>query len=441
MKSQYILSLVFLSSLGCMSRLQAQTNTSPYSILGMGDMQMNNFDRSQGMGNTGVSLTSGRYMYLANPASIAGLDNRWFTGEVSANFKNDYYQSNNDTKNYNSNDMQFQKLNFGIKPTKWWGTGFGLKQFSSISYNYSGTTYVNGTDTTLAANYTANGGLNQFFWSNAVNIGKHFSLGVESSYLFGSKQETKTIPAFSIDGIEIADELTIPYTEYYGKLYFKGGLQYHGKISHDLELGLGVTATPKTVLKGRRSLDMISGDPNSEGVTTTLLKDTTLGSSTYTLPAIFEAGFSLKYKDIYTLAFSYQGQQWSKTNNAKALNFNTRDAQRFSGGLEIANRQTAIIAGQPYYYEKSFMQIGGYYNQTYMSVNGQQLNDRGITLGIGFNPAVSSSYTSQLGYMFNLSVGQYGTLQKNLIRQTYFNIGVTITYRDYFRNTTRNIYN
>lgn len=47
-------------SLFTASALQAQNNASPYSIAGIGDIESGYFDRSSGMANTGVSLSSGK---------------------------------------------------------------------------------------------------------------------------------------------------------------------------------------------------------------------------------------------------------------------------------------------------------------------------------------------------------------------------------------------
>lgn len=442
MKYRFLISsfLVFPLSLLCVISY-AQTNSSPYSALGIGDINSNNFDRTSGMGNTGISLSSGRYLMGANPAAAASLDNNYFVGEVAANFKGVYYSGGvmrkADGSVVNSKDIQFQKLNFGVKPTKIWGMTFGLKQFSSINYRDSSDTKVNGYELYIPTVRTGTGGLNQFFWTNAVKIGNHFSAGVDASYIFGSKQEIKTYMSNAL-----TDQLSVPLTTYYNHLYFKGGVQYQGKLTNTLQLGLGVTAANKTTLNGRRSLDLISGNPATGAITSTLINDSTLGSASYTLPLSIGGGISLKYKNKYTWALDYQAQDWNAAGNTPYMGAYTINSSRWSTGIEIANLKTEIAAGNLYRYEKSFFQLGAYYNKGYMALRGQQINDMGFTVGVGFNPQVSATNIgSQLGYLINLSVGSRGTTKNALIKENYFQIGVILSYRDFWRSSKRGIYN
>src|SRR5205085_7523216 len=60
----------------------AQTNTSPYSIVGIGDIDPSYNDHGTGMADASVSLSSPRYIYNANPASLGSLDEHFFSFEV-----------------------------------------------------------------------------------------------------------------------------------------------------------------------------------------------------------------------------------------------------------------------------------------------------------------------------------------------------------------------
>src|SRR5437867_12687153 len=72
----------------------AQNDVSPYSIIGIGDIQQSSFDRSSGMGNTGISLSSSKFMYHANPASYSKLDDHFFSMEVTMRYKDITYSGN-----------------------------------------------------------------------------------------------------------------------------------------------------------------------------------------------------------------------------------------------------------------------------------------------------------------------------------------------------------
>ena len=69
---------------GILIEAKAQNNSSPYSIIGIGDIEKSSFDRTSGMGHAGVALSSNRYIYQANPASYAALDQHFFHFEAAA---------------------------------------------------------------------------------------------------------------------------------------------------------------------------------------------------------------------------------------------------------------------------------------------------------------------------------------------------------------------
>ena len=49
----------------------AQNTASPYSILGIGDIEKSYFDKTSAMGHAGIALTSDRSVLLSNPASLS----------------------------------------------------------------------------------------------------------------------------------------------------------------------------------------------------------------------------------------------------------------------------------------------------------------------------------------------------------------------------------
>lgn len=426
-KSSLFILLGTLASLK-FAGLHAQTNASPYSAIGIGDINYNNFDRSTGMGNSGISLSSaaGNYMYLANPASFADLRDMYFKGELSANFKGITYTGNpmNTSAQTNSKDLQFQKLLFGLKIKPWWGMGFGLKQFSSINYNFTTTEPIGGTFSTVPAAITGQGGLNQFFWINAFKVAKGLNVGIESSYLFGSQQQQKTTTA---DGVINQQNLNTTVTTYYHKIYFKGGVQYHTKLNDKWRLGLGATGSNKTTLSGSTTYDLTQGNLGQLTVPTTIVKDSVVGTTKFNLPLTLGAGVSLNYDNKWTFAADYQRQQWKNAGNSNGLGYVYGNAQRVSGGVEYAKKQTFVQNGYINEMERYYIQFGGYYTQGFLNINGQRINDFGGTFGVGFN-----SRRSALGYMLNLNVGSLGTTQNNLIKQTYYQVGVTLSFNDFW---------
>ena len=56
----------------------SQNMNSPYSIYGIGDIDFKTYNRTSGMGGTGLALRSSYYLIDNNPASIAGLTRSFY---------------------------------------------------------------------------------------------------------------------------------------------------------------------------------------------------------------------------------------------------------------------------------------------------------------------------------------------------------------------------
>src|SRR5476651_1910028 len=100
----------------------AQNNTSPYSIIGIGDIEKSSFDRTSGMGHAGIALSSNRFLYQANPASYASIEEHFFYFELSTRYKSVSYSGTaiTDPTQSQSSDIQFKKIALALKPKRKW---------------------------------------------------------------------------------------------------------------------------------------------------------------------------------------------------------------------------------------------------------------------------------------------------------------------------------
>ncbi len=154
--------------------VMAQTVSSPYSIIGIGDIESSSFNRLSGLANTGLSLRSGKSLYTINPAALSALDDHFFTFEVSARGKAvSYAGSNIDATNNKNSDFTIRKISAGIKFFPWWGSSFGLTPFSSVNYLFDVKKSIEGTSDFYNAQYDGNGGINQVFWANGFKLSKN----------------------------------------------------------------------------------------------------------------------------------------------------------------------------------------------------------------------------------------------------------------------------
>src|SRR5882762_8195584 len=185
---------IFISALSFASiGAVAQGNFSPYSQLGIGDLEDSYYNRTSGMGNTGVAYRNNRYLILNNPAALSALSDQYFTMEmgVRGSLVN-YYGTPVDLSNKQSGDITFRRLAMGMKLSKHWGSSIGLTPFSTQNYEFSVPYYIQGSTDEVANHYfQGHGSINKVYWANSYEFfgnpknKHHISVGIDAGYLFG----------------------------------------------------------------------------------------------------------------------------------------------------------------------------------------------------------------------------------------------------------------
>ena len=394
------------------SYIAAQNNTSPYSIIGIGDIEKSSFDRTSGMGHAGVALSSNRFLYQSNPASFSAIDEHFFYFEFSSRYKTVGYSGTpvTDPTQSNSSDIQFKKVAIAIKPVHGWALSIGLLPFSTSNYSFNSNKTIQGSNSDATAYYQGSGSTNQFYITNSFNLGKHFAIGLQASYLFGQLQENETLTQFIGDSV-----LSTNRNIFMGSPYLKLGFQYKAKLTKQWDISVGATASNTTKLKADYALLVKDGS-------TVLMNNEYYRSNYFTLPVMYTGGIAAVYKNSYTFAADYNFQGWSTT-NYKGINYALVNSQRFSAGAEYSKKLNYVNQ----VFEKYFLQTGFFYNNSYLQIAGQQLTDVGVTLGAGMVLARSG-----LGLQGDLEFGKRGTTDFGLIKEKYTQFNVTISYRDFW---------
>ena len=298
----------------------AQTNTSPYSLVGIGDIEPGYNDRGAGMADASISLSSGRYIYNANPASLGSLDDHFFSLELGTRFKAVKYSGNYVSLDNNSSaDLQATRLALAIKVKSFWGASVGLMPYSSSNYSFYSDKYIVGTTNSFNTHYTGTGGLNQFYFSNGFKINRNFSIGVHASVLFGSLMQDEVL------NTNLATDSITTRNLYLSKLLAKAGFQYRTRLNKKLQLNIGVAATAKANLNANYSLTVKEGS-------TVLVSDSTIKQSYFAMPLNYTAGASLVYKNAFTLSADYQAQRWGDV-QYKGLGYSLITSNRIAAGV------------------------------------------------------------------------------------------------------------
>jgi hypothetical protein len=410
-----ILSALLLLLLLSYSTLHSQSTNSPYSILGIGDIDNDYYNRTGGMANTGQAYRNERFLINNNPASYTALQAQFFSFELSTRgqFVN-YYGSPLNGTSQSGKDFAIKRLSIGTKITKWWGSSGGIMPYSTSNYLFTYPKNIGGTNTSIPATVDGTGGINQVYWGNAFEPFKHFSVGVNSSYLFGSLTETESLVQQGL-GTSLATTLQT----FYKNFYFTYGAQYYTAIDKKWDVSIGGTYAPTHKLAADATLTVT--DNSTQISSTSDVKNT----QDFRLPNSSGFGISLTKNKKYTFSGDYKYQAWSSTNNFAGSNYYLKNSNRISIGFESSNK----LSYRDLLFEKSYFQAGLYYGTSYLDVNGHQLNEMGLTLGYGVN----SKRNPQLGLSLGLDVGQRGTQQAGLIKENYVNFIITVSYRDLWR--------
>ena len=156
-------------------RLAAQSTTSPYSILGIGDMEQKDYGKFFGMASAAVALRSSSYVNLSNPASLTALDPNMINIDINGRWRSGKFLYNaSDTLTAANHDAAIRRLSLTFRPGKIWGLSFGIKPYSSVNYLLSQRLSLqNGGSSNMIKSVTGSGGINQVYVANGFRINKN----------------------------------------------------------------------------------------------------------------------------------------------------------------------------------------------------------------------------------------------------------------------------
>lgn len=388
----------------------AQDYNAPYSIYGVGDLEQRFYDRSIGMANSSVSLMSTpHYQFLKNPASLSGLErsnvyvNMALTGKIIT-----YAGTPIGDNNRTSRDMSIKSFSVATKLNNVWASSLGFMPLSYAGYHYTATKSVEGSNDTYSGDYTGDGGLYNIYWNNAFALGKHFSVGVRSSFIFGSINLTETLT-----GEALTSSIVTETKDYYNNVRFELGSIYTGHITKNWKLSLGGKFTTKTNLNSEKTVTITEG-------TTVIKEDEVVKSSTFNIPVAYDAGLSVTNKDRLTIAVDYNYQPWSDLKQ-KGTGYSLINSHRFSAGVQFSNQ----VERWGHRYEKNYVQAGFFTNNSYLSIRNTQINEIGGSIGYG------GFLTGNLFYGLSVEAGRRGTIANNLIKENYVQATLTLSLREF----------
>lgn len=387
--------------------LVAQEGTSsPYSFYGIGMLKHRGTVENRSMGGLGI-FSDSIHINLQNPAGYASL--RLVNFSVGASHQNTKQKT--DSESQNASTTTFDYLAMGIPMGKF-GMGFGLTPYSSVGYHFYSDNGLGRTE------YSGNGGLNRAFLSLAYQATPGLAIGVDGSYNFGKLENTA-----------ISQQPDLQYgtraynsSEIYG-FSFKLGAIYKKMITDKLELTGAVTYAPGTnfTSDNSRKIGTISIMPT--GIYTIDEREIKLASTEFEFPSEFTLGAGISKPKYWGIGAEFTLQETSDyTNRNFAIeNMTYKNASKFRlGGYYIPNYNSF---GN--YLERVVYRAGVRYEQTGLNVDGQDINEFGISFGLGM-PVGRLFSNVNLGF----EIGKRGTTDFGLIQENFFNTYLSLSLND-----------
>ncbi|MDP4221739.1 MAG: hypothetical protein Q8868_00360 [Bacteroidota bacterium] len=392
---------IFILTILCMiafaGRASAQTNSSPYSAFGLGTLESNGIGPLKGMGGTGIALPSDKSINFLNPASYSGLDSLLSIFELGIFGRYTRYSTLHENQSLVNANLKYIVMGFRI--SRWLATSFGFTPYSSIGYHINTQAPVEGTNLEYKKTFSGEGGVNQVYLGFSVRPFKNLSLGANALYLFGDVTHSETSDVFSYAYRDVT---------YVSNVNFNYGLNYHFSIKK-FEYYAGVIYNPskKLVTKNETTIN-IGG----------LVEDLKGHTYRYGIPSNIGVGIGVR-KDFFSAGIDFEREGWS------GISFNnphvsTRNSNRYSIGVEFPSLGPRKGTMKMFFYR-----IGAEYRESYLLIDDHPIDYRAITLGAGI-PLKGALSTINVA----LELGQNGTLNGGLFRETFCTLHLDMALRD-----------
>jgi hypothetical protein len=389
--------------------------TSPYSRFGLGDLQRGSVGRSAAMGGAILGSRSNQQINLANPASFTSVDSLAFLADFG--FKADFAQYKNDLSRFSTNNINFSYFAFSFPVTSWLGAGLGLTPYSDTGYDVQMTQEEENFGT-VWHRYNGEGSLSRATLGFGIKPLKNISLGVNLYYFFGRLTRNATV-AF-------LDDVDFYTNEKYEQIRLRDfglsyGLQATLPVNPTNRITLGVTleARPEFTAFHSDLTRKVLTDGTSTDIDTVVFIDEIRDK--IKMPLALGVGLSFTSGEKLEINADYVRQVWSEATFFGESNPFLTDLNRFSVGGEYIPNRYSIRS----YFDKVAYRAGFSFENYYLIFGDQQLNDLGISFGVGLPIYRSLS-------MVNVSaqLGKRGKMSNTLIREYYAHLTVSVNLYD-----------
>ena len=418
------------------SYAQDNGTASPYSFFGIGEFRSTATIENQMMGGIGI-YTDSIHVNLQNPAAYADLGIRvgetfgltTYTAGIS--FNSIDLKSATAEEGTAITNLDYLALAFALRENL--GIGIGVMPYSSVGYNVE-SVLEQSDGATVTNTFSGTGGLNRVYGSIGWGVTDNLKIGVTANYNFGTL-ESQILQV--VDGIQLAtfdnrESRIGGYDVNYAVNYtprFKDKYRLHTSLRVNTQGNLSArnTQTIGSVVSDGSSaaLGLISEEAEVD------LESLGLRETEVKIPTTTTLGLGIGRDNNWFVGGEYSFQDLGDYVNRfmQLNNLQYDEAKTFSfGGFYVPDYASFK------YFQRITYRAGFRVQDTGMVVNNTQINNFGITFGVGL-PLGRSLSNINLGFEF----GKQGTTSADLIEEEYFKINIGLSLNDqWFRKAKIN---
>ncbi len=397
----------------------AQEGTSsPYSFYGIGLQKFKGTVENRSMGGLSI-LSDSIHINLQNPSTYGELQLTTYT--VGANYNGLNLDNAAGDDSYKDN-ASLDYLAIGIPAGKF-GFGLGVIPLNSVGYQT-----IRFDDDGSQRLFSGSGGVNKVFVSAGFKVNENLNVGLDFNYNFGNIENKAILrrPAVEFDTREISrSDLS--------GVSLSFGATYRTMITDKLELTTSVVSTPSFDLKSRNTLELATIRIATNGTETVIEnQEVTVEDRDVELPAELKFGAGIGQPKKWFVGTEYTFLDSDNFNNRSSAIDDVvyKKASKYRvGGFYIPNYRSLTS-----YLSRVTYRAGIRYEETGLNINGQAIDEFGISFGIGL-PVGNLFSNANVGFEF----GTRGTTNAGLVKEEFFNLSLSLSLNDkWFRKVKFN---
>ncbi len=390
---------------------------APYSSLGLGELYGESFSDNTGMGQSGVSTSNGFQINNLNPALWSR--NKYTTLDVGLIGQYKEIVSGNKKQQNAGGNLAYVSIAFPVG--RRWTLGGSLKPYSFVDFENTSTRTIPGTGDQAFYSNTGKGGINKASITNAYQLGRYVSLGLETSYFFGNVRKATEVTVLT--GAANPYVVGMNNRTNYSDFGFRAGGAVRIPIKKDnkMNLNVGGAYSFKTNLNGSQTgtLELSQNSFVDPSATDTLSKNL---SGHMTIPSQYQVGLSLELPLKLVVSADYSHQKWSDYRGFRSSsNDGLKNVGRFNVGVEYLPRFLSLN-----YFERVRYRVGFSHGKSPYVVNNREVNDTNISLGFTFPMGFGYQNFVSLAFVG----GQRGNTGNGMVRERYGRAVLGITLLD-----------